>query len=195
MIAAELPASVKRIDGFILRKTAIDIGVESVRTVWVYADLTSEQMEKAGQAPRALGFDSEWLETHREPDAYSQPLALTILCLTIAALGGVILATYAAATTRSLRPRVAALLALGLPTTWLASVVAFEVGVIAITAVIGAAMAGVISASMAVALGAFTFDLHVPGFAVGGTIASILIIAALAMFWSGRRLSVTERFD
>lgn len=195
MLISGLDPSYLRLDGFILASTASENSVTGVRSVAAYTDPTATQLENSTRAAQELRFESEWLEAHQAPDVITQPLRLTLIASLVVLLGGLVIGYYAASSSRALRPRLAALRAIGLSRSWLTQTLAVQVGVLITTALVMASIGAVAATALMTLRGSFAFDVSVPWLTLTLETLGLLALAVIATAASTHKLHASERLE
>lgn len=193
---APLPEAVdayQQYAGFITSAVASELDLTIVNPTWVYVGLTGEQSSLFAEAAVRLEVPADWLRVHEAPNLRTEPPVIMLIALIAGVLGAVLIAYYASAMTRSLRPTLAALRAIGISSRWLRIVLVVQVGVVAVTATFVAFVAAAIATYVSTITWLTTAQLYIPWGSIGLLVAVVILGALLALVLAGRKLSVAER--
>ena len=179
--------------GLITQATADRLQMLTGHSMWVYADVSEEQLRLIAEAPSALGFDPRWLVTYEPPMMRTEPPVTLFMGFSAGLLASLLVAYYSSTTTRNLRPTLAALHAVGVRPKWLTTVSMAQLGVVILTAAVFAWLGAVIATLLSTQTWITSAQLHIPWASVGLLLATLVAGALISQLFAARRLSYIER--
>ena len=191
----QIDPSFTNFDGFILAETAAALNIVSTTRFSVYTGLTPQQERLGRQVAKRVGFNPDWVSTYRAPDPFTESAASRLSGASLALMGGLLMAFYASSSTRSLRPTLASLRAIGVGRSWLSVTVVVQTATVLATALVTAILGAILGVLFLIRISGFTLDLYLPWQSIGLTFGGTVIGAVIGITLAVRRLQPMERMN
>jgi len=181
--------------GLLLDSTASALHMTPASAGFYYANLNNHQLETMRRAPQDLHFNEQWLGTYEEQDQSISPRQFWIAGGSVALLSIAVCALLGTSLSKSLRPTVGSLWALGLGRRWLMRPLGYQLG---LSVGVGAAVGLVVGLAATYAVASIStvgFVWIVPWPFLGVLVLGVLVGLGLGMFVALRRLRPDTRAE
>ena len=181
--------------GFLLDSAAQAAHLKPAVAGYYYTDLSNQQLAKMRRAPQDLHFNEQWLGTYEEQDQSVSPRQFWIVGGSVALLSIAVCTLLGTSLSKSLRPTVGSLWALGLGRRWLMRPLGYQLGLaVGVGATVGL-VAGLAATYAVASISEVGFVWTVPWPFLGVLVLGILVGLGLAMFMALHRLRPDTRAE